>query len=61
MNEKNISNARFSDTVHEAKQAFQCNICNYSFSLTPNLKKYIESVHEGKKPYECEHCNEGFD
>ena len=39
MNEKNISNARFSDTVHEAKQAFQCNICNYSFSLTPNLKK----------------------
>ena len=45
--EKNI-------TVHEGKNAFQCEVCDKRFSQNSTMNRHIASIHEGIKAFKCD-------
>ena len=47
--------------VHEGSKLLQCNVCDQTFILEPDLKKHIAYVHEGKQPFECNQCETNFE
>ena len=44
----------------QRKEAFQCNLCDTSFSQKRHLNRHIESVHKGIKPFKCKYCDASF-
>ena len=72
MKEKSLSSATFvmlalhqriknhTDSVHERKKPFKCNICDTTFTQKGVMKQHVVSVHEGKKPFQCTICDASF-
>ena len=46
-------------SVHNEK-AFECKICEKSFSNNQAMQIHVASVHEGKKLFKCEICDYSF-
>ena len=52
MTHSNHNSMKTEESVHEGKQPFKCNICDYCCSQ----KSDVASVHEGKKPFKSGIC-----
>jgi uncharacterized Zn-finger protein len=39
---------------------YQCETCQYVFTLKSNLQRHIKTVHEKLKPFQCEICKKTF-
>ena len=48
------------NSVHEGKNVFQCNVCNSGFKHKTSLFEHINTVHEENKPFKCSVCGVGF-
>ena len=46
--------------VHEEKNPFKCEICDFSCAQRNVLKVHVASVHEGDKPFNCDICKYCF-
>ena len=47
-------------SVHEGKNDFKCEFCEYCTFIKARLKKHIDGVHEKKKDYTCDSCGKSY-
>ena len=44
-------------SVHDEKDPFGCNLCDYSCRQRGNLNRHMITAHTDKTPFECEKCD----